>query len=144
MKEYSTFIYFVGTKLNDLKTKYLNTKKMEPVEKSIAEQGNEFKLYGHSKRITDLIIKKIKTLIPKDKHLLVFVSDHFQPQNNDLKEVGESNNIPVISEVANNVRAAEINGVVVRSCDGYHWNETGHRIVANSIWKDLKKLLLDE
>ena len=140
-KKYSTLFFFVWSKLHAINRKFISKKEIKPGEQLITEQGNDYSLFTESQYITELILKKINSIIPSESKLIVFVSDHYEPQHGAFKTKCETNNIRFVDSVAAKVKLVEDRGAVVRSLDGYHWNEVGHRIAAKSISKDLDALL---
>ena len=54
-----------------------------------------------------------------------------------MKDVG----IEIITEVPEELNAAEARGVEIRAMDGGHWNEEGHEIAGVAIAKGLNRLL---
>ena len=142
IKGYSTFVYFIGKKIENIRNKF-EFSSVEPAEKRIVDKGREFALFDHAADITELILQRFKERIPDKTRFLVFDSDHYQPQYDEFKVMCQKNNIQYIENVGINVKKAQINGAIVRSHDGYHWNEAGHQIVADAIFKDLHKILHD-
>ena len=90
--------------------------------------------------ITDTLFKRIKSKINGKSNLVFFLSDHFQPQLKIAKEIMKANNISIISENQVLINKAKHDKIPYRSADKYHWNNTGHYLVAMGLIEGLKRL----
>ncbi|GJM35155.1 MAG: hypothetical protein DHS20C18_41560 [Saprospiraceae bacterium] len=139
VKDYSKFIYFIGKKIESIKNHEDDPVKL--AEELIAIKGNNYPLFTHSVDITELILKRFKARIPKETQFLVFSADHFQPQYDEFKRICQKNEISFLSGLPFDIERAEKKGIPIRGYDGFHWNEAGHRVVANLLSVELDKIL---
>ena len=135
IKPYSTLIYFLGSRFQNICKQFNWT---ASGERKIAEQGRAYALYDSAVAITSLHLARMKQRIPPNTKLLVFVSDHFQPQYNHLAQLCQQAGLTFLDSIAARVVHQERQGQTVRTNDGYHWNEAGHRIVAEALYAPVK------
>lgn len=129
----SRFVNLIKQKL-----KYgISQKITEPAEKKIAELKSEYEPYARSIKNTDLAIKSIKNRI-QDIPLVMFSSSTFQPQLDDFKKIALNNNIPFHIKPATEVERLKYSEVLTSS-DQYHWIDTGHRLVGETLAPILSK-----
>ena len=107
----------------------------------MATQKRNFKLFDNSIITTNKIINKIKNRLPKHIKLVAFTSDLYQPQLDEFKNIFESNGFNFYTSPALLVQQRENSKLTVRALDGYHWNETGHKLIADGLIKELKPLI---
>ncbi len=129
VKPYSYFLYFVLRRIAESAGTFDQAPK-EPAEKFIGEQGLAYPLFAKSVKMTDAVIKKVKSILPASTKLIAFDADGYQPQYDQFKRLCSENNIPFVDGLANKVSDAENKGQCVRSDDGYHWNNQGNTMVA--------------
>ena len=101
----------------------------------------DYELFRESVQVTQLILQKWKARIPESTTLLAFVSDHYKPQHGILKQSCQNAGIRFIDSVAYTVYQHKFAGETVHASDGYHWNEAGHRVVAQVLMQPLKAAL---
>ncbi|MBU6343160.1 MAG: SGNH/GDSL hydrolase family protein [Bacteroidetes bacterium] len=130
IKPYSYFMYFIFKRLAEGAGTFDVVPK-EPAEKFIGEQDLKYPLFAKSVAMTDVVMKKVKSIIPPTTQLIAFDADNFNPQYNEFKRLFGENNIPFVDGLPDAVSNAQNNGKCVRSDDGYHWNNLGNAIVAN-------------
>lgn len=111
----------------------LNARFVDTVEKEIEAKGKGVPAYAQSVETTGRIFEKIKRRLPPKTQFYVFAVDDKQPYYADLATILRKAGIPLITGVAEAVRAAEAAGKVTRADDGVHWNETGHAIAAGKL-----------
>jgi len=141
IKEYSRFVFFLANRSRKFWKEQIVGKEPDLAEKLIAEQGSNYALFNHTLALTQLALKRFKEQTNSQVKLLVFVSDAYQPQYDSFKQICVEQNISFLDGVPFQVQEAYNSGTIVHSHDGYHWNETGHQIIANAILPDLRKAL---
>ena len=140
VKKYSHFLYFILKRVGQLRGTF-DKPPAEPSEKLIAEQNLSYEPYARSVRMTDVVYKKMKALLPPGTKLLVFGADGFNPQYDQFARLSADNGIPFAAGLDNFVRQAEAAGECTRSDDGYHWNNRGNELVAAFLKKEIEKQL---
>jgi hypothetical protein len=123
---YSEFLYFIIKKIDSLKAPPVN-----PSESLIEEQGMSYPLFKESVQITNQLAGRIRARIPLNTPLYAFATDHGFPYHDAFKSVAENNDIEFIDGTSQAIVAAERQGITTRSADKAHWNNEGHRIVAD-------------
>ena len=137
IKQYSTFLYFLRAKIGNMMGK-----RARPFsEKKIAAQGRAYEAYDYAVRVTEVLFQKIIALLPPETQLLVFTADNYRPQYDDFKQICAANDIHLVTEVVEGLTAAAAAGEIIRSADGYHWNEAGHEVVARALAPEIQALL---
>lgn len=101
----------------------------------ITTQGRAFKPYDEAVRTTEEIFEKIKQRKPDSLEILVFSADSYQPQLEEFKRISKHNGFNFTASPTLAIDAATYGPeqMTVRASDGYHWNEAGHQIIANSL-----------
>lgn len=134
IKKYSKFLHFLLTKGRNamIKLKLIDTS--TPDDIIIAQKGLAHKAYNHSYLLTAELLKQIKMVADKrGARLVVFMADNLKPGSKHLEDICLANNVAYVKGVADSVYTHQLNGEIVRAFDGYHWNDNGHRIVANQL-----------
>lgn len=124
--KYSAFLYFIIKKID-----LLQPPPSMSAERLIQEQGMAYPMFAESVAITDQLLGKIRARIPADIPVYAFATDHGFPYLEAFRQVSANNGIQFIDGTSQAVTAAEKKGVVTRSADRAHWNNEGHRIVAD-------------
>lgn len=138
--EYSKFLDLVLSRVDFLKDAVYG-KPPASAEKLIATQKRAYPDYDYAVKATDKIVQKIKERVAPSTQIVAFSSDIFRPQYGDFKKICADHQIDFIDSIAWQVKRAEEAGKVVKSSDGYHWNEEGHQIVAQFLQKKLALML---
>ena len=104
----------------------------------IHNQKRDYKLFAESIEITDKIFGMVNQRLPKGTALFGFSADGFQPQLGVFVEIFEKNGIDFYEQPSKAIdaakfKASETDSVTVLAQDGCHWNNDGHRIIANSL-----------
>lgn len=99
--------------------------------------------FSKSVLITEQIVQKIKTRLPKNTQLIAFSADRMPPSTTEFKRIFEAAEFPFLMEPVNVLRRARTDGQVVHASDKYHWNNAGHKIMANGLIDYLEPLLKD-
>ncbi len=140
IRPYSNLLHYLGSRIQQLLKKINYIKSGELL---ITEQGQQYALFDSAIAITTLHIQRMKARIPPGTQLLVFVSDHFQPMYGQLEIICQQSGLSFVDGVAAQVVAQEQQGKTVRTIDGYHWNEAGHQVVADALYRPLKMALAE-
>jgi len=117
-------------------------KKVIKTETRIPRDHKKYNDYATCLKITSNIVGKMRELVG-DKEILGFSASSYEPQLSDFNDIFVQNNISFIANPAKNIDTIRSQKKVVNSSDGYHWNELGHRIIANSL-KESVSLMLSE
>jgi len=75
----------------------------------------------------------------QNTNIFAFCSDNLEPFYEEFINISKKNNIKFIGGIPQSINEAEKNGICVRTADKGHWNEEGHRIVAEKIIEYLRK-----
>ncbi len=129
VKSTSHLLYFILSKWAKSKGTF-DKPPAEPAEKLIAEQNDKYPLFAQSLRMTETVFNKMKQTLPPDCRFLAFCADGFEPQYSHFKSIAEHQGIPFAHGLPQFVDQAEHAGQVVRTDDGYHWNNRGNELVA--------------
>ena len=103
------------------------------LRKEIESSGGNDERFRRASIITKIIIDKIRKRA-SDTTVLAFNVNETQPYNSEFKKIVLSENIKYIDGISEAVKAYEQNGFIVRASDHDHWNELGHKIVADKIY----------
>ncbi|NQX87170.1 MAG: SGNH/GDSL hydrolase family protein [Halioglobus sp.] len=133
---YSKFLYFILAKLDLLKPP-----PEPPAEQLIAEQGEAYPHFEESIAVTDELLAKIRARVPPTIPVYTFSTHHQKPYLKVFKALSEKNDIHFIEGTSQAVMVEESAGVTTRAADGAHWNNAGHRSVANVLRDYLKDKL---
>lgn len=108
------------------------------VEASIKREGTGNRAFMDSVATTDRLVARMARLTRGRAQLLAFSADNTSPYNEQIAAIMARHGIPFLEEVPKALREAESGGACVKAADNAHWNETGHRIVAETIGKSLR------
>ena len=140
LQEKVFFFKWIEDRLENLKT-IITGEKKHVGEYFIATEKRNFKPFDDSVNITTKIVGKIKKRLPKTTKLIAFSSDLYQPQLDEFKKIFEHYGFSFYSSPALLVHEYENNKAVVRASDGYHWNELGHKLIADGLITELNPLV---
>lgn len=126
---HSKFLYFCISRL-DLRIAAARQK--EGVEHEIRALGKTHPGFAKSVDITGRLMTMIKARAA-GAVVLAFAESYDQPYYDAFITVLQSAGIKEIKGVPEALRKAASEGLVVRAKDGFHWNEAGHRIVAEAL-----------
>ena len=107
-------------------------KERQQGEDFIEKYGMQYIPFNKSVLITDLILKKIKKRLPKNKKIIAFAADYCPVQIEAAKKIFQDNDIPFFTNPAQAVATVQTT-TNCKAADGYHWNERGHQVVAASL-----------
>ena len=108
----------------------------------IATEGRAYATFDAAVGITEKIADKIKARLPAGTKLMVFSADTYQPQLGEFRRIFESRGFLFFDAPAMEVeKARTVEKQVVKSVDGYHWNERGHAIVAGALYPFIRQAM---
>lgn len=127
-----------------LKDKLVNTsdhlKDSKSSQKLMVELGDEYEPYRTAQEVTQQIFKKAVSTFG-DTPIYVFSASAFQPQLRDMNEQLVAAGLSVDSIPILRLRAMKWGGQVINSADGYHFNEKGHKLLADQLKNRLRPVL---
>ena len=129
---YSEFLYFIITRMDRLRPA-----PAQPSEMIIQEQGASYPLYRQSVAVTDQLIGRIRARVPPGVTVYAFSTDHEPPYYETFKELSGKNGLRFIDGTSQALREAERRELTIRAADKKHWNNRGHRIVADVLKQNL-------
>ncbi len=135
MQDYSKFLALVLKRWNNVEQ---NTEITIPAEQLIVEQGRDYELYDYSVNVTEQLFQKIANKAGENTQIIVYDADHYQPYVDEYQRISKMIGADFTNAPAQALVQQESSGVTVRSSDGYHWNEKGHKVVANAMIEVLK------
>jgi hypothetical protein len=124
----SRFMYSLFQRIDALKVS-----KGESVEARISKQGTAYPAFKQSVRITNQVLKLLRQRVPATTAIYAFGADDSQPYSQEFKHLALSNGIQFIEGVPQAVRKADKSRFAARAPDHFHWNELGHKIVAETL-----------
>lgn len=105
-------------------------------ESLIAKRGLDYPLYAESVRITQQLLAEIQAVLGDNVLFLVFNASYFVPQSNDFAQICQQLGIPFSVTPALAVKRF---GRDAYARDGFHWNEKGHEIIAETLLPWIRK-----
>ena len=140
--EYSYFLYFLLSRFDKLAARLSQENGSIPlegktVETEIHAQGQEHAGFQSSARTTNEIMKMVRKR-SGDTKIVTFSADDESPYYEEFQHISQKNGIEFIDGVPQAVHAAEEKGLTVRAADNAHWNDLGHRLVAEKIEEHLR------
>jgi hypothetical protein len=123
---YSEFLYFIIKKID-----LLGEPPANPAEQRIEREGPRYRPFSESIVATDKILARIRARVSADIPVYAFVTHHQYPYLDTFRQLAGKNGIDFIDGTSQAVAAAEAEGITTRASDGAHWNNEGHRIVAD-------------
>jgi len=129
---YSELLYFIITRLDRLRPP-----PEKPSETLIREQGMSYPLYRQSVQVTDQLLGKIRARVPAGTPVYTFSTDHGYPYYEAFTSLSGKHGLHFIDGTSQALREAESRGVTTRAADREHWNDEGHRIVAEVLAQNL-------
>jgi len=133
LSNYSRLLYFLLTRRVDDKIYRMNQGEFDKIKKEMALEGKNHPYYKESIEIMNEIVKKFR-IRAKDSKIFAFCvdgSDMFL--YDELKVILERNNIDFIDGIPSAITEADKDMFLARASDKAHWNEYGHKIVADKI-----------
>jgi len=134
--EYSSFFKFIDDKWSNFSYNTLQ-KDREIAEHYISTEKEKYAPYSRAIQLTQLIMKRAKATLPSDLRVVGYSADTYDPQMSDFKSIFEDEGFEYSIQSAEMIKNAQWSNQVVNSSDKYHWNEKGHRLVAEGLIKDV-------
>ncbi|GAB5450652.1 MAG: hypothetical protein Hals2KO_09800 [Halioglobus sp.] len=122
--EHSRLLYFLLTRLDRLRPA-----PQPSSEDYINNRGRSFPAFAQAVEVTGLLLAKIRERVPARVPIYAFVTS----EADVFRELAEDNGIRFVPEVPRALSRARAQGAVLEAGDGAHWNNAGHRIVANAL-----------
>jgi len=137
-EKYSQLLTLVITRFDKLQARF---SRLSPylIENLIQTNGKKVPLYAEAVERTERIVQKIKMRVSPDVKIYFFTSENIEPYYSDIRDIILRNGIKFIDGVPEAVDKAEKSGIKVRTPDGFHWNQYGHKIVATVLIEELTK-----
>jgi len=128
---YSHFLYFIMSRIDILKARPANISSEESSEKLILKEGMAYPLFQEAVDVTEQLLKKIRKRVPENTPVYIFSTHHGMPYYEQVKRISENSGIIFIGGTGQAVAAAQRKGITTTAADKGHWNNAGHRIVAD-------------
>lgn len=137
----SRFLYYILSRIDIMRSQY----GIESIENDIYEKGREIQAYREAQEVTEEIFRMMNDSIDSiGAEFYTFSTDENMPYFEDyLDMVNRYPGIHLIDGVTVALREAEEMGVTIRASDMAHWNNEGHRIVAEVIADKLNATLFN-
>ncbi|MCP4651020.1 MAG: SGNH/GDSL hydrolase family protein [PVC group bacterium] len=124
----SRLLYILFYRLNN----FLVPNASSFIEDAIQQRGFSNKIFGKSIIITDEIMAGVKKRMGGIQ-IVSFSANAEWPYLEAFGKISKNNNIHFINNVGKSIIDAKETGAIVRSIDNMHWNNLGHKIVADCI-----------
>lgn len=124
---FSRFAYRSNTKWETRLAQMAGEKKIETVEYEIQKVGFTFPLFREAVTITNSLIKEFKEQVGAGKLLLMLIDD-LEPYSAAITTIAKKQSIPLVIPVRRSPVSEKD-----RLRDGTHLNETGNRLVGESL-----------
>jgi len=125
--QYSRLSYFFLTRFDRI---YSAPSGENSIEREIEKIGAEFPPFQSSIGITDRIVQKIRTRVPKHVEIYAFEISALSPYYREFQNISARHDIEFIDGIPQAILVAEGKGIVTKAKDKNHWNEAGHQIAA--------------
>jgi len=102
------------------------------VENDITAEGSGHSGFKRSSRITARIMQMVRERTPHTR-ILVFCSDDANPFYDEIKKIVQQNHMEFIDGIPQAIQEANKPANTTYAADKAHWNELGHKIVAEKI-----------
>ncbi len=130
----SRLVRLIATKTKGLlqRTSHSNTVRNNEIKKD----ETKYRLFEESITITKFIMDKIKKRA-SNSIICAFSVNNEEPYLSELEKAALTAGFKLIDGVPETVEAYEQQGFTTRAADKAHWNELGHKIVADKIYDHL-------
>jgi lysophospholipase L1-like esterase len=108
------------------------------VENDIASQGADHPGFKRAARLTNKLMQMVRQRTPNTR-IIVFCGDGGLPFYEEVKKISAQNHMEFIDGIPQAIREANKPGNTTYAEDKAHWNELGHKIVAEKISEYLTK-----
>ena len=133
---FSQFVPFFTTKIERI-FDHLQHRQKKCSEDLIELEGMNFVPFQESLKITEMLLKKIQQRLYPHTRLMVFDVHEYQPYKDALANICKNNGIQLVNAVYPRLKQEMENGKTIFGTDGAHWNEEGHKIVAEVLMEYL-------
>jgi len=130
ISRHSRFLNSVFWRIDKL---YAATHKKKTIELVIQQADSELPLFQAAVHITEQLLQKIRTRVPRHIPIYGFSVDDMSPFFEKFQELSMRNNIYFIDSIPDLLKNSEQKGIAIKAADNIHWNETGHAIVAEEL-----------
>jgi len=124
--KYSRLLYLIIKEIDRL-----NVRPEESVERVIRGEGMADPRFRESVETAGQVLKMIRARVPDGTEVYAFSSDWGPPYHPQFKRIADEAGIQFIDGNGRALKKAEDQGVTTRAADTAHWNNAGHRIVAD-------------
>jgi lysophospholipase L1-like esterase len=131
---YSRFLYTIIKQID-----MLNVDPETSIESVIREEGMDNNLFREAFETAGQVLRKIRQRVPESTQVYAFSSDWGRPYNPEFKRISEESGVPFIDGTGRALSIVEKQGATTRAADTAHWNNEGHRIVANVLKRYLEE-----
>ncbi len=114
---------------------HLRAQACHTAEWHIAHEGMDWPPFAEAVARTKAILDRAARAIPDTVAVIVFPADRYQPQLDTWRWLATQAGFSFADEPAIEVERAARAGRVVHAIDHYHWNVTGHRLIARGLLK---------
>jgi hypothetical protein len=134
-REYSVVLYRLLVAIQ--RTKEIMGLSGVTIEDEIVTEGPDHPGFKRASLITNKLFAMIKKRSAQRK-IFAFIVDDVPPFYGKLKEICRMNNIEIIEGITDTLSKAENVGLETKAYDD-HWNELGHKIVADVIIEHIRR-----
>jgi hypothetical protein len=127
---HSQLIRFVTAKTKGIFGKIYDA---NALRNEIETEGCTHEVFQQSSTVTKKIMNFIKNRA-SDSVILAFSANDIEPYHAELEKLVLSGDFKLIDGISEGVRSYEQQGFTTRAADQDHWNELGHKIVADKIY----------
>jgi hypothetical protein len=124
----SQFLYFIISKIY-----ILISHRGSSVENIIEREGMSHPLFRESIEITEQLISEIRQRTPPTIPIVAFSTDDGFPYIGEFRRISQNNGVVFLDEISKALTSAEQKGINTKAGDKAHWNNRGHRIVADGL-----------
>lgn len=131
--KYSRFLYTIIKKAD-----LLSVNPEQSIERVIRKEGMDNVLFRESFATAGDVLQRIRRRVPPETEVYAFSSDWGRPYHPEFKRISAEAGIPYIDGTGRALSIVEKRGTTTRAADTAHWNNEGHRIVANVLKRYLE------
>jgi len=129
--KYSRLLYLVMSRLD----KVFAHLPIDTVEAQISSEGSAHPGFAHSVQVTDALMSKVRARVGQMPVVAFIVGGGHAVDT--FRHISSRHGIQLLDDVQGAIENAEGKGIVVKSEDRAHWNETGHRIAGEVLAANL-------
>jgi len=117
----------------------MNVRPEESIEQVVRVEGMANPLFRQSVETAGQVLKMIRERVSPETEIYAFSSDWGRPYHPEFRRISEEAGIHFIDGNGRALKMAEQRGVTTRAADTAHWNNAGHRIVADVLKRHLQR-----